>query len=284
MLLRALFLASLATAGHAVPAPAVGQDTGAARAASPEDGGVFRDCDACPLMVEVPGGAFVMGSPESEPGRYQDEGPQRVVLVGAFAAGVYEVTFAEWEACVEEGGCLEHVPDDEGWGRGDRPVINVNWTDAQAYVDWIAAKTGQPYRLLSEAEWEYAARAGTATPRYWGATITDACLHANGDYSALPCGDGYENTAPAGSYRPNAFGLHDVLGNVWEWTRDCWNEGYAGAPGDAGPRETGDCSARVLRGGSWYHGVRDLRAAYRLRNPFLSRSLIVGFRVARGYS
>lgn len=281
MFLRALFLLALATADFAFPARAAGQDPDARRAASAEDGGVFRDCDACPLMVEVPGGAFVMGSPESEPGRYHDEGPQRVVLVGEFAAGVYEVTFAEWEACVEEGGCLEHVPDDEGWGRGDRPVINVNWTDAQAYVEWIAAKTAQPYRLLSEAEWEYAARAGTSAPRYWGATITDACLHANGDYAGLPCGDGHENTAPIGSYRPNAFGLHDVLGNVWEWTGDCWNEGYLGAPGDAGARETGDCSARVLRGGSWYHGVADLRAAYRLRNPFLSRSLIVGFRVAR---
>ena len=265
----------------ASPRHVLAQDAADAPPELPDDGAVFRDCDVCPAMMRVPAGAFLMGSPESEPGRYQDEGPQRVVLVAGFAAGVHEVTFTEWEACLEAGGCLEHLPGDEGWGRADRPVINVNWTDAQAYVQWLSEVTGHRYRLLSEAEWEYAARAGASTARPWGATVTDACLFANGDYTALPCGDGHENTAPAGSFKPNAFGLYDLLGNVWEWTQDCWNEGYAGAPGDGRAWESGDCSARVLRGGSWYHGVKDLRAAYRLRSPFLDRSLIVGFRVAR---
>jgi len=278
MIVRVVCLAALAVAS---PRHVLAQDSAGAPPELPEDGAVFRDCDVCPAMVRVPAGAFLMGSPESEPGRYQDEGPQRVVLVAAFAAGVHEVTFTEWEACVEAGGCLEHLPGDEGWGRTDRPVINVNWNDARAYADWLSEVTGHRYRLLSEAEWEYAARAGASTARPWGETVTDACLFANGDYSALPCGDGHENTAPAGSFKPNAFGLYDLLGNVWEWTRDCWNEGYAGAPGDGRAWESGDCSARVLRGGSWYHGVKDLRAAYRLRSPFLDRSLIVGFRVAR---
>ncbi|MYA41212.1 MAG: formylglycine-generating enzyme family protein [Gemmatimonadetes bacterium] len=278
MIVRVVCLAALAVAS---PGPVLAQDEAGARQEEPEDGAVFRDCAVCPAMVRVPAGAFLMGSPESESGRYQDEGPQRVVLVAAFAAGVHEVTFTEWEACVEAGGCLEHLPGDEGWGRADRPVINVNWTDAQAYVEWLSEVTGHRYRLLSEAEWEYAARAGASTARPWGETVTDACLFANGDYSALPCGDGHENTAPAGSFKPNAFGLYDLLGNVWEWTQDCWNEGYAGAPGDGRAWESGDCSARVLRGGSWYHGVKDLRVAYRLRSPFLDRSLIVGFRVAR---
>ena len=280
-LVRLVRLVCLAILSTAVPGPVLAQDGAGPPAALPEDGAVFRDCDACPAMVRVPAGGYLMGSPESEPGRYQDEGPQRVVLVAAFAAGVHEVTFAEWEACVRDGGCLEHLPDDEGWGRGSRPVINVNWTDAQAYTQWLSEVTGHSYRLLSEAEWEYAARAGTSTARPWGRTVTDACLYANGDYAALPCGDGHENTAPAGSFKPNAFGLYDLLGNVWEWTQDCWNEGYAGAPGDGRAWESGDCSARVARGGSWYHGVGHLRAAYRLRSPFLDRSLIVGFRVAR---
>jgi len=278
MIVRVVCLAALAVAS---PRHVLAQDSAGAPPELPEDGAVFRDCDVCPAMVRVPAGAFLMGSPESEPGRYQDEGPQRVVLVAAFAAGVHEVTFTEWEACVEAGGCLEHLPGDEGWGRTDRPVINVNWNDARAYADWLSEVTGHRYRLLSEAEWEYAARAGASTARPWGETVTDACLFANGDYSALPCGDGHENTAPAGSFKPNAFGLYDMHGNVWEWVQDCWNDDYEGAPTDGSAWTGGDCGRRVIRGGSWDDGARLLRSASRSGSGRSLRGNDVGFRLAQ---
>ena len=213
-------------------------------------GRVFRDCSLCPVMVEVPPGSYMMGSPATEVGRLGTEGPQHQVTIGyAFAAGVYEVTFAEWDACVSAGGC-GHWPRDYNDGRGRRPVLDVNWEDAQEYVAWISEETGEEYRLLSEAEWEYVARAGTRTARYWGESEAEQCRYANG--SEVSCSDGYgAETAPAGSFEPNAFGLYDVLGNVGEWTEDCWNASYAGAPTDGRPRTSGDCSHRVLRGGSW---------------------------------
>ena len=184
-------------------------------------------------MVTVPAGTFFMGSPASEEGRGEDEGPRRYVTIEApFAVGVYEVTFDEWEACRRDGGCPGDRPDDEDWGRGRRPVINVSWNEAQAYVRWLSRQTGQRYRLLSEAEWEYVARAGTETARYWGESASGQCRYANGHDPSAPCPDGYEYTAPVGSFAPNAFGLHDVLGNVAEWTEDCWNDSYAGAPTD----------------------------------------------------
>lgn len=239
---------------------------GACYAAESEAQEVFRDCEACPKMVVVPPGSFVMGSPEWEEGRYGDEGPRHEVTIGyPFAVGIYEVTFAEWDACVSAGGCV-YRPDDQGWGRGSRPAINASWEDAQAYVEWLSGQTGQEYRLLSEAEWEYAARAGTRTETYWS---DRQCRYANGadldlalrlrelggerDPGVASCLDGYWMPAPVGSFEPNAFGLYDVLGNVLEWTEDCWHEDYTGAPADGSPWTSGDCNARVLRGGSWFY-------------------------------
>ena len=242
----------------------------------------FSDCERCPLMVTVPAGTFFMGSPPSEEGRGEDEGPQRYVTIeDPFAVGVYEVTFDEWEACRRGGGCPGDRPDDEGWGGGRRPVINVSWNDARAYVSWLSAQTGQRYRLLSEAEWEYVARAGTGTARYWGASESGQCRYANGNEDYVDCSDGYEYTAPVGSFAPNAFGLYDVLGNVREWTEDCWNESYAGAPTNGSVWQSGDCSRRVLRGGSWSGTPRFLRSGN--RNWFTTdyRDFNYGFRVAR---
>ncbi len=254
-------------------------------AVAQEVGEVFQDCDECPRMVVVPGGRFIMGSPEAEEGRFLDqEGPRRIVSIESFAVGVYEVTFEEWDACAWAGGCGGVIPEDEGWGRADRPVINVDWEGAQAYVTWLSGATGQGYRLLSEAEWEYVARAGTESARYWGESEADQCRYANGNDEELSCSDGYENAAPVGSFRPNGFGLHDVLGNVWEWVEDCWIEDHSGAPNDGSARESesDECSSRVIRGGSWRSDAWGLRSAHRSYPvPGRERSASFGFRVAR---
>ena len=249
-------------------------------------GGAFRDCSVCPVMTRVPPGSFVMGSSES-----RDEGPRHEVTIPyPLAVGVFEVTFEEWDACVAGGGCGGHRPRDRGWGRGNRPVIDVSWEDAQGYVAWLSRETAEEYRLLSEAEWEYVARAGTET--YWGTSARRQCDYANGEDESVPsqyvsllapCVDGFaRETAPVGAFRPNAFGLYDVLGNVWEWTEDCWNENYAGAPADGRAWEDGDCTQRVLRGGSW--GVEapgSLRSANRYRYSAGVRNNYFGFRLAR---
>ena len=260
----------------------------------------FRDCPTCPEMVVLSAGTFIMGSPESEDDRLrfvideagavvhwlvealktadgeelghgaeweghrviEPEGPQRyVTFASPFAISIAEITFAEWNACARAGGCGGLIPDNEGWGRGSRPVINVSWEDAQAYVEWLSDVTGEQYSLPSEAQWEYAARAGTETARFWGRGLADQCLFANGadvaglrkypdwnDGGAAQCSDGYPETAPVRSFEANGFGLHDMLGNVSEWTRDCWNERYAGGPVDGTAWESGDCSRRVTPG------------------------------------
>ncbi len=195
--------------------------------------------------------------------------------------GVYEVTFAEWDACVNAGGCQGHSPDDMGWGRGRIPVTNVSWDDAWEYTAWLSELTGEVYRLLSEAEWEYVARAGTRTERYWGDDASDQCRYANGDDEAVSCSDRYEYAAPVGSFQANAFGLHDVLGNLWEWTEDCWNDDYTGAPADGSAWRVGDCSQRVQRGGSLGSPRVILRSALRLGQPTEERLGWNGFRVAR---
>ncbi len=240
-------------------------------------GEVFTDCAACPEMVVVPGGSFRMGSFGTE----GDETPaHRVDIELPFAVGVYEVTFAEWDACVRAGGCESHEPEDEGWGRGRRPVIHVSWTDAQAYVRWLSRRTGEQYRLLSEAEWEYAARAGTW--RYgwpYGRKWSRACQFAIERSFQTDCPD--YGTAPVGSVEPNPFGLYDVLGNVWEWTEDCWNDNYLGAPADGSAWRSGYCSYRVLRGGSWYWDEPGSRSAVRGWSLVGFRAKNVGFRVAR---
>lgn len=253
-------------------------------AATPS-GTVFRECAVCPEMVVVPSGSFVMGSPASEEGRSDQEGPQHRVTMGSpFAAGVYEVTFAQWDACLWAGGCGGLRPLDGGWGRESRPVIHVSWEDAQDYVRWLSRETGHRYRLLTEAEWEYVARAGTRTARYWGESGSEQCRYENGSDDTAPCPDGYEHTAPVGSFQPNAFGLYDVLGNAWEWTQDCWNEDYSGAPGDGSAWQSGDCSVRVLRAGSAVSPSWILRSANRYGNSARDRFSDFGFRVARTLS
>ena len=189
------------------------------------------------------------------------------------------------------GGCGGVIPDNEGWGRGRRPVINVNWEEAQAYVRWLSQETAHEYRLLSEAEWEYVARAGTETARYWGETPANQCRFGNGadalalvnnpEWRTVDCSDGYAATAPVGSYEPNAFGLYDVMGNVWEWTEDCWNERYTGGPLDGSAWEYGDCSTRVQRGGAWINAWENLRSAARSRVAVGNRYSTAGLRVAR---
>ena len=273
-------LVSSQTAAISSPAP-VPRPTPASRDAALSVGETFRDCYSndpvenrkCPEMVMVPAGSFMMGSPDNEKERESEEGPQRrVTIAKPFAVGKFEVTFDEWDACVAAGvaagGCA-HKPE-TSWGRGRQPVISVSWDDAKQYVAWLARTTGQPYRLLSETEWEYAARAGTTTPYSWG----DA-------FDATKANNDKGRTVPVGAYKPNAFGLHDMHGNVWEWVEDCWNGDYKSAPGDSAARTSGDCSRHVLRGGSWYSGPLVLRSAVRDWHRSDYRLNVNGFRVAR---
>ena len=259
----------------------------------------FRDCSVCPVMVAVPPqqepSSFAMGSNREE-GRYPDEGPQHQVAVSPFFIGKYEITFDEWDACATRGGCGANPrPSDNGWGRGRRPVINVSWEDAKQYVDWLSQLTGNVYRLPSEAEWEFAARAGTTTARYWGEDHSQ-CRYANGadqsakgvygDWTVSPCDDGAVHTvevdANTALFLENQWGLKHMLGNVWEWTEDCWHTNYVNAPLD----ETAWIDAcsddrRVLRGGSWSGQPRMLRSAVRSSSRANARETELGFRVVR---
>lgn len=271
----------------------IGVATQSALAAAQEVGEVFRDCDLCPEMVVVPAGTFMMGSPDTEEGRRENEGPRHQVTIEyMFAAGVYEVTFDEWDACVRGGGCGGHEPDDWGMGRGRRPVVDVHWEDAWQYVDWLTEQTGEEYRLLSEAEWEYVARAGTRTARYWGETDREQCRFANGydasglvevglDLESVGCRDRQGKTGPVGTYMPNGFGLYDVLGNAREWVDDCENGSYQGSPTDGSSWYSGDCTRRLLRGGAWADGPMELRSAHRTGSWIDFRHSYYGFRVAR---
>ena len=285
----------------------------------------FRDCAACPEMVVVSAGSFMMGSPEGQDGRDSDEGPlHRVQISKPFAVGKNEVTLEEFARFVEETGrsmgnsCT--ASGDEDWKRPgfsqsySHPVVCVNWEDAQSYAEWLSDETGTRYRLLNEAEWEYAARGGTTTSRYWGDNPSSACGNANGyDRTAEQgedewlrgeshaCSDGHAHTSPVGTFEANGFGLHDMLGNVHEWVEDCWHDSYTGAPADesawigyeldfcyfgASADESawtacGYCSNRVLRGGSWGNGPSALRSANRSGRATGFRSYFNGFRVAR---
>ena len=254
----------------------------ARRAEKMRPGREFQDCEEawCPWLVVVPTGGYMMGSPAGEAG--YNERPRHEVRIGEpFAVGKYEVTFAQWDACVAGGGCRGYRPDDRGWGRGDRPVINVNWEDARGYVEWISRRTGEEYRLLSEAEWEYVARAGTTTRYWWGEEIGKARANCDG------CGSRWDDdrTGPVGSFRANEFGVYDMHGNVWEWVEDCWHHDYSGAPTDGSAWTSGNCSARVLRGGSWYVKPRHLRSANRVRIHIGNyRNYDNGFRIARTFT
>ena len=278
---------------------------------------VFRDCPDCPEMVVIPAGEFRMGSPSSEDGRGDWEGPQHQVTLKSFALGLFEVTRAEYAAFVSATGHPDgdrcRTDDGRGnwewrWRNGaswrdpkfrqgdDHPVVCVSWEDAQSYVGWLSRETGERYRLASAAEWEYAARAGTSTSWYWGNSVVGQCVHANGgDFSLrrqyrrvegfgspASCDDGMAYTAPVGSYEANAFGLFDMPGNVWEWVEDCWHGSYREAPSDgtAWVRD-GDCGRRVLRGGSWARDPYRLRSAHYATEPVGDRIGHNGFRVAR---
>jgi formylglycine-generating enzyme required for sulfatase activity len=221
-------------------------------------------------MLVVPAGSFDMGSATE----YENPA-HRVTIAKPFAIGRHEVTFDQWDACVADGGC-KHRPDDREWGRGDRPVINVSWLDAKAFVAWLSQKTGQTYRLPSEAEWEYAARGGTNSPYWWGRDVGSRqanCRECNTGSS--------QQTSAVGSYKANPFGLHDTAGNAAEWVEDCWNDNYRGAPQNGSPWVTGQCRLRVLRGGAFDSAARYLRSTARFRYDSDVRYSANGFRVVR---
>ncbi len=270
----------------------------------------FRDCATCPEMVVVPAGTFTMGSPASEADRDEDEGPQHLVRIAKrFAVSKFAVTVGQYAAFVEAtghdtgGGCSTWVkgkwipaPErswrDPGFPQGQsHPVVCLNWRDAKAYVAWLASRTGKPYRLLTEAEWEYAARAGTATRYYFGDQDGDFCRYGNGadqaakkshpDWSVLPCDDGHVTTAPVGRFKPNGFGLYDMLGNNWQWVEDCYVKGYRDAPIDGSARTAADCPGHSLRGGSWNDDQKSLRSASRNGVAAGERNDTDGLRVAR---
>ena len=274
----------------AAGSPAVDEPEGRApqRVASPDaapapaqpraiPGSVFREAlrsgGEGPEMVVIPAGRFRMGCLSNDDDCSNSQKPVHDVTIDRpFALSVHEVTFEDYDRFT-----YPNKVDDAGWGRGRRPVINVSWSDAQDYVEWLSGQTGAEYRLPSEAEWEYAARAGTTTKYGWGDAV--GLDRAN---CGLGCSDRFVFTAPAGSFRPNGFGLHDMHGNVLEWVEDCWNFSYAGAPSDGGAWIRGDCDTRVVRGGAWHGNPRALRAASRLRyRPDDDRLLFIGFRVAR---
>jgi formylglycine-generating enzyme required for sulfatase activity len=241
-------------------------------------GSSFRECAAgCPEMIVIPAGSFLMGSKETEKNRYSNEGPQhQVTIAQPVAVSKFELTFDEWDTCAAYGDCGLKISD-AGWGRGPRPAIFVSWDDAQQYVAWLSRMTGKHYRLLSEAEYEYATRGGTTTTFPWGNDIGQN--HANCD----GCGSQWDNkqTAPVGSFAPNGFGLYDMVGNVFEWTEDCYHDSYSGAPTDGSAWTASDCSARVVRGGSWRSNPEELRSASRNSGTAENRNSNLGFRIGR---
>jgi formylglycine-generating enzyme len=280
----------------------------------------LKDCSECPILVKVPPGRFLMGSTDAElkreknnDPRLQRERPQhRVTIDYGFAIGKYSVTRGEFAAFAEAthydaSGCWVFMLGsfnlgkslswrDPGFKQTDAdPSVCISFEDAHAYVQWLSQKTGHRYRLPSEAEWEYTARAGTTTARFWGDDRKSACTYANtADLSAaealqwptdeetvFQCKDGYVYTAPGGSFRPNAFGLYDMLGNAWQWTEDCFHQDYSGAPSDGSAWRGDQCKYRVLRGSSWRGNPSNVRSAYRLPFDAAIRQDITGFRVVR---
>lgn len=316
------------------PTPRRPQPVVALSGSYPSSGAVFRDrlsdgndCPECPELVVIPAGTYIMGANVEEE-RRENLPPDlrgralpqtRVSLAQDFAVARTEVTRAQYAAFVaatgrtQPGGCIVYrrspassalewrldtgaTWNAPGFTQSDRdPVVCVSHADAQAYVQWLSDQTGYRYRLLSEAEWEYAARAGTRTPRWWSGGAGDACVYANvADRDAAqaldlvqsqgnihPCNDRYASTAPAGSFAANRFGLNDMLGNVWEWTEDCWNDNYSGRPADAQAWMSGNCQRRVIRGGAWNDMPMVVRSGFRDWVEVGARSNVIGFRVAR---
>lgn len=277
----------------------------------PTAGTVIQDCADCPELVAVPAGEYVMGSSPKEKMRELDEEPaHRVRIAASIAVGKFEVTRAQYGVFAKEtgreakpgchstrGGFFHKNPkatwQDPGFDqKNNEPAVCVSWEDARAYTAWLSRKTGKQYRLPNEAEWEYAARAGTTGRRYWAeadeaasckfASVADASYKSVSPGAPLfRCSDGFTHTAPVGRFPANPFGLHDMLGNVWEWVEDCWNEGYTGAPDLAVARVTGSCNERVFRGGAWNSSPTTVRSAYRDRDSKDERHDNLGFRVAR---
>jgi formylglycine-generating enzyme required for sulfatase activity len=245
--------------------------------AEAEPGQMFKECRDCPEMIVLPAGLLNIGSAKDEIGHWEEEEPQRdVTFARPFAVAKDDITFDQWDTCVRLAGCTTNPA--APWGRGDLPVINVDWEDAQQYVTWLTKLTGKPYRLLSESEWEYAARAGTTTAYYWGSEV--GVMNANCDR----CGSRWEakQTAPIGQFPANALGLRDMAGNVWQMVQDCYHPNYNSLPTDGSPNLEGDCSIRVVRGGAWTSDPPYLRSASRYKNAIADHgSSNRGFRVAR---
>lgn len=240
------------------------------------------DCAGCPEMVTIPAGTFTMGSPTSE--LYRGAETQHQVTLPAFALSKTEITFDQWDACVADGGCGGFKPEDQGWGRGKMPVIGVSYGDATSYAAWLSGKTGKQYRLPSESEWEYAARAGGTAPFSFGDAINSEQANYDGStaYKEGAAGPNRQKTVVVGSFAPNGFGLYDMHGNVWEWVEDCWSDEYTPAhPADGKPFLGANCEGRVLRGGSWEDYAGDVRASARVASSREDATWSDGFRVAR---
>jgi len=265
-------------------------------------GSEFQECSDCPTMVVIPPGTFKMGASGTDaaavaakeyadnlsehPYAYADELPVHdVTIAGPIAVGKFDVTFAEWDTCYLLGGCKLY-PDDRGWGRGARPVIRITWEDAHEYIVWLSRRTGRPYRLLTEAEWEYSARANSSSPFFWGDQVEKGHADCDG------CGSAWDNktTAEVGSFRANEFRLYDMAGNVWQWVEDCYKPDYQNAPSDGSPVLIEGCQEHVLRGGSWYNHPINIRSAMRVPfpqppNPIADAATdMIGFRIARSLS
>jgi len=266
-------------------------------------GSDFQDCPQCPVMIWLKPGTFTMGSPSNEAKRSPDEGPIREVKIGEIAVGKFEITFAEWDACVADGGCAKPpasspppaagrggggaaanpIPaepgGDAGFGRGRQPAINISWVDADIYLIWLFNKTGKKYRLLNESEWEYAARAGSQSIYPWGNSVDGGRDYAN--FEGVGGKDTFDaRPAPVGSFSPNAFGLYDMAGNVAEWVYDCWSKDLTYAPTDGTAVDFGGCKNRVVRGASWASPEELQRSANRDWVGDNYRSIRNGFRVA----
>jgi len=247
----------------------------------------FKDCDSCPEMVVVPRGA--LSAPPSAPNLAGQAEPSRTSFAKPFAVGRFAVTFEEWDACVDDRGCNDYRPLDQGWGRGNRPVINVSWHDAAAFTTWLSRKTGKSYRLLSGPEREYVARAGTTTLYWWGnlVDIDQANIDLPVPSRRLPGGDHpalakvRHQTVPVDSYAPNPWGLYNVHGNVWEWTRDCLETSGSNTAGRQAGSQSTQCTSREARGGSWIDFAAEAASAARIAFDASSRNYAQGFRVAR---
>ncbi len=268
---RQFYLATVLASICLVPMSAFGAQT--KPSSSMKVGESFKDCPRCPEMVVIPGGEFIMGSTNKKSKKNQKPA-HPVTIRGPLAVSKYEITFDEWEACLEDSAC-KRQPDDHKWGRGRRPVVNISWDDTQEFTAWLSKKTGRTYRLLSEAEWEYAARAGATTGYWWGAKLKKN--YAN----CRKCGTKWSGkmSAPVGSFKPNQWGIYDMHANIWEWVQDCWTNDHQGAPKDGSARTDGNCGRKSVRGGSWYYYPQVAKSPSRDSHPTNLWSYNIGIRL-----